>query len=75
MARDEALPRMCMPFCMNRVCQFEGADWYDLQLQEGEFVKGFVQDLLKQLGKGNSSLPQQIIQLGMQGTVLLCCSR
>ncbi|CAL5227735.1 g10750 [Coccomyxa viridis] len=37
------------------------------KLPEGEFVKGFVQDLLKQLGKGNSSLPQQIIQLGMQG--------
>ena len=38
-------------------------------------MKGFVQDILKQLGTGTSSLPQQIVQLGMQGAALVClCS-
>ena len=34
-------------------------------------MKGFVQDVLKQLGAGGSSFPQQIIQLGMQGAALI----
>lgn len=38
-----------------------------MQLPEGEFLKGFVQDILKQLRAGNSSFPQQIIKMGMQG--------
>ena len=38
-----------------------------MQLPEGEFAKGFVQDMLKQLGTDSSSLPQKIVQLGMQG--------
>ena len=73
-ACDKALHSMyaCLPNSSYQI--LEDADWYGLQLQEGEFVKGFVQDLLKQLGKGNSSLPQQIIQLGMQGMILLFSS-
>ena len=57
-----------MPLCTHQALRL---GHHDVQLPEGEFVKGFVQDLLKQLGKGNSSLPQQIIQLGMQGMALL----
>lgn len=48
----------------------KGCLWYAVQLPEGEFVKGFVQDMLKQLGTGKASFPQQIVQLGMQVTAM-----
>lgn len=38
-----------------------------VQLPEGEFLKGLVQDMLKQLGAGGSRFPQQIVKMGMQG--------
>ncbi len=38
-----------------------------VQLPEGEFLKDLVQDMLKQLGAGGSSFPQQIVKMGMQG--------
>ncbi|CAK0751245.1 hypothetical protein CVIRNUC_002053 [Coccomyxa viridis] len=37
------------------------------QVPEGDFLKGLLPDVLKQLGAGGSSLPQQIIKMGMQG--------
>lgn len=52
----------------------EGYQCNVAQLPEGEFVKGFVQDVLKQLGAGGGSFPQQIIQLGMQGVALIAHS-
>ena len=39
-----------------------------MQVPEGDFLKGLLPDVLKQLGAGGSSLPQQIIKMGMQGT-------
>ncbi|KAK9906678.1 hypothetical protein WJX75_006000 [Coccomyxa subellipsoidea] len=37
------------------------------QLQEGDFAKDLVQELLRQLGAGGRDLPQQFIKMGMQG--------
>lgn len=44
---------------------------HNVQLPEGEFLKGILPDILRQLGAGSSSFPQQIINMGMQG-VLSC---
>ena len=41
-----------------------------MQAPEGDFLKGLLPDILKQLGAGGSSLPQQIIKMGMQGTTV-----
>ena len=41
-----------------------------MQAPEGDFLKGLLPDVLKQLGAGGSSLPQQIIKMGMQGTTV-----
>ena len=41
-----------------------------MQVPEGDFLKGLLPDVLKQLGAGGSSLPQQIIKMGMQGTTI-----
>ena len=38
-----------------------------MQLQDGDFVKGLVSDLLGQLRATNINLPQAFIQFGMQG--------
>ena len=41
-----------------------------MQAPEGDFLKGLLPDILKQLGAGGSSFPQQIIKMGMQGTTV-----
>ena len=41
-----------------------------MQAPEGDFVKSLVPDILRQLGAGGSSLPQQIIKMGMQGSTV-----
>jgi hypothetical protein len=42
-----------------------------MQLQEGDFAKDLVQELLRQLGAGGRDLPQQFIKMGMQGNPLI----
>ncbi|CAL8462425.1 g1958 [Coccomyxa elongata] len=37
------------------------------QLQEGDFAKDLVQEVLRQLGAGGRDLPQQFMKMGMQG--------
>jgi hypothetical protein len=44
-----------------------------MQLQEGDFVQGLVQDFLRQLGAGGRDLPQQFIKYGMQGSHSVTC--
>lgn len=41
--------------------------FYAMQVQDGDFVKGLVKDLLGQLRATNINLPQAFIQFGMQG--------
>ena len=41
-----------------------------MQAPEGDFLKSLVPDILRQLGAGGSSFPQQIIKMGMQGTTV-----
>ena len=45
------------------------------QLQEGDFAKDLVQEVLQQLGAGGRDLPQQFIKMGMQGVHLHMSSK